>query len=187
MAEVLAEYPDVLTDDNHVAYRAHVCGGAMADGLWQGWIEFIPLDGASAIRSGRETTQPNRKDAAYWATGLTTVYLQGALRRALNPLVRPTHEPDIPVFDEPAPPAVELPSTPAAAAHDAVMNPFAIYERGEAALRRQLAAVQAWHLVNIIRAYRLSDESGAALNRLPAAALIEIIVTGVAGDRRDSA
>jgi hypothetical protein len=103
MAEVLAEYPDVLLDDDRVAYRAHACGSEMSDGMWQGWIEFIPLEDARAIRSGRETTQPNRKDAMYWAYGLTTVYLQGALRRALNPLVRPTHESDVPAFDEPAP------------------------------------------------------------------------------------
>ena len=43
------------------------------------------MDGA-AVRSGRETTQPNRQDTAYWATGLTPVYLEGALGRALNPL-----------------------------------------------------------------------------------------------------
>ncbi len=178
MAEVLAEFSDVLIDDNRVAYRAHACGSPMADGKWQGWIEFLPLDGENKpIRSSRETTQPNRTDTAYWATGLTTVYLQGALRRAQNPLVRPLHEPDVPAFREPAPPAISA-ATPATA-HDAVMNPFAIYERGEAALRRQLGALQAWHLVNIITAYRLSDASEAVLSRRPAEALIELIVEAV--------
>ena len=56
-----------------VAYRAQACGDAMPDGKWQGWIEFLPLDGTEPIRSGRETTQPNRTDTEYWATGLSTV------------------------------------------------------------------------------------------------------------------
>jgi hypothetical protein len=36
------------------------------------------------MRTPRETEQPNREDLAYWATGLTQVYLEGALTRALT-------------------------------------------------------------------------------------------------------
>src|SRR3954463_12972255 len=107
MAEVLAQYDDALTGDDGVKYRARVCGGTMADGKWQGWIEFVPLDGTEPVRSGRETTQPNRAETAYWASGLTPVYLQGALRRALNPLVRPVSQVERPAFDGPAPSAGE--------------------------------------------------------------------------------
>ena len=103
MAEVLSEFADVLIDEKGVEYHAHACGAEMPDGRWQGWVEFVPLDGAPAIRSCRETTQPNRKDALYWATGLTPVYLEGALRRALDPLVVRKVEPHEPSFDEPAP------------------------------------------------------------------------------------
>jgi hypothetical protein len=39
--------------------------------------------------------------------------------------------------------------------------------------------LSAWHLVNIIVAYELSDAGSAALSVLPAAALIDIIVSGV--------
>ena len=35
------------------------------------------------LRSFRETTQPNLTDLRYWATGLTPVYLEGALERIL--------------------------------------------------------------------------------------------------------
>jgi hypothetical protein len=73
--------------------------------MWQGWIEFEPVDGGAPIRSPRETTQPNRTDTQYWATGLTVVYLEGALCRALNPLTLRPHPPRRPSFDEPAPPA----------------------------------------------------------------------------------
>src|SRR4051812_33061795 len=103
MAEVLAQYTDVLFADDGIGYRANACGGEMGDGMWQGWIEFIPVAGGQPIRSTRETTQPNRADAVYWASGLTPVYLQGALQRALNPLVRPTVQIDRPAFDGPAP------------------------------------------------------------------------------------
>jgi hypothetical protein len=177
MAQVLATFTDVLSDDDGVRYRAHACGSEMDDGRWQGWLEFIPLDGSAPIRSGRETTQPNRDDTAYWASGLTTVYLQGALQRALNPHVRRIAEPDLPAFAGPAPAVQEAGGI--AVAQEAVLNPFAVYERGEAPLRRQLTALSAWHLVRIIQAYRLSDASSTALNRLPAADLIEIIVAGV--------
>jgi hypothetical protein len=182
MAQVLATFTDVLTDDNRTSYRAHACGSEMADGMWQGWVEFIPLDGTAPIRSGRETTQPNRADTVYWANGLTTVYLQGALQRALNPLVRRVVDPDVPAFEEPARSTVPV-AMGAVKPQEAVMNPFAVYERGEAPLRRQLAALSAWHLVNIVQAYRLSDTSSEVLNHLPPDDLIEVIVSAVASDR----
>jgi hypothetical protein len=84
MAELLLEFPDAVTDDSGVVYRAQACGAPMTDGLWEGWIEFVPLEGGTPIRTPRETTQPNRVDAVYWATGLSPVYLEGALTRALD-------------------------------------------------------------------------------------------------------
>ena len=63
----------------------------MPDGLWHGWLEFEPVDGCNvpALQSPRETTQPNRTDAVYWATGLTAVYLEGALERAIRAATEP--------------------------------------------------------------------------------------------------
>ena len=182
MAQVLAQYPDVLTDEDRVSYRAHACGAPMPDGKWQGWLEFIPLDGSAPIRSGRETTQPNRADTEYWATGLTVVYLEGALQRALHPLVRTEVIQDVPAYTEPAPPVVQSISkqTPS----EAVLNPFHVYERGEGPLRGQLSALSAWHLVNIITAYDLSDTPVAVLNRMPADKLIDTIVAGVVEEAR---
>jgi|SoimicMinimDraft_17_1059745.scaffolds.fasta_scaffold22449_1 hypothetical protein len=181
MAQVLAQFTDVLTDDDRVSYRAHAVGAEMPDGKWQGWLEFLPLNGAAPIRSARETTQPNRTDVVYWATGLTTVYLQGALQRALHPLVRSTVEPQVPAFSEPAP-ALAQSSATRGGKQDAVLNPFLVYERGEGPLRRQLGALSAWHLVNIIGAYDLSDTPTAVLNHLPAAQLIDIVVAAVANE-----
>lgn len=103
MSEILAEFRDVVVDEDGVRYRARACGGPMPDGLWQGWVEFLPVGGGRPIRSGRETTQPNKTDAVYWATGLTPVYLEGALWRALNPLVIRSTVRTAPAFGEPMP------------------------------------------------------------------------------------
>jgi hypothetical protein len=175
VAEVLVQFTEPVIADDGTVYVARACGSEMPDGLWQGWIEFLPIGDGEAVRSGRETTQPKHEDLAYWATGLTAVYLEGALIRALKPAVMPP-EPVIPppVFDTPA--GEDLPPTPM---HEAVLNPFSVYRKGESLLRRQLAALSEWHLVNIIEAYKLSDVSVDELNRMPAAGLIELIVSNV--------
>jgi hypothetical protein len=70
-----------------------------------------------------------------------------------------------------------------------VLDPFSVYEKGEALLRRQLGALSAWHLVNIARDYELTDLDAETLNRLPAIDLVDLIVQGVRRDidRRHSA
>jgi hypothetical protein len=175
MAEVLVEFAQPVEDGDGNSYTARACGSEMPDGRWQGWIEFVPVGTGQPLRSSRETTQPNHNDVVYWATGLTYVYLEGALRRALNPLVRPIDR-DVapPIFDEPAPH-----NEVASGSVDSVLNPFSVIRKGEPLLRRQLAALSGWHLVNIIRDYRLSDENAADLNRLPPAELVELIVAAV--------
>lgn len=148
----------------------------MAGGTWQGWIEFVPLDGAEPVRSPRETTQPNREDTRYWATGLTPVYLEGALSRALaQPLPAPDFTMPPPEFSGPAP-SFDIPGE---GAPTSILDPFSVYEKGETLLRRQLTALSAWHLVNIAVEYDLTDVNVEALNRLPAGDLIELIVRGV--------
>jgi hypothetical protein len=146
-------------------------------GNWQGWIEFVPADlEAEPVRSPRETTQPNHADLTYWATGLTPVYLEGALRRALAPTTISAPSPaKPPVFAEPAPrvTAVEAPTG------TSVLDPFSVYQKGEGLLRRQLGALSAWHLVNIVREYELAPPESPGFEHLPAAALIDMIVSGV--------
>ena len=182
MAEVLAEFADPITGDDGVRYRAQAAGAAMPDGMWEGWIEFIPVARGAAVRTPRETTQPNHGAAVYWATGLTAVYLEGALDRALKPQVRRGRSTPKPAFDEPAPDVIEEVVAPGqldVPGPDAVLDPFAVYRRGEVSLRSQLAALAAWHLVNIIVAYDLSEEARPALERRSASTLMELIVSAV--------
>ena len=187
MAETLLQYQYPVTGPDGTQYEARACGGPLPAGpvgMWQGWIEFIPLGGGEPVRSPRETTQPNRVDTEYWATGVTAVYLEGALDRALSKPATITPLPPQPaLFSGPA----RSPVPPVESGTPSVLNPFSVYEKGEALLRKQLGALSAWHLVNIVLAYELSDQGAAALNRLPAPALVEIIVAGVRAERDSAA
>ena len=175
MAEVFVQFSEpVMARDGRV-FVARACGAEMDRHLWQGWLEFLPADGGAAIRSRRETTQPNRQDTEYWATGLTPVYLEGSLRRALRPVERQiTPEEEPPYFDEPADPFVVVSN-----GTEAVLDPFSVYQKGEALLRRQLSALAGWHLVNIIRKYELSSSDPEQLEATEPAALVETIIAGV--------
>lgn len=82
MAEVLVQFDTTVAGSDGQGHVARVCGREAEDGRWEGWIEFEPQDGGSVLRTPRETTQPNRTDLHYWATGLTPIYLAGALERA---------------------------------------------------------------------------------------------------------
>lgn len=102
MAEVLKRFAETVVAGDGSSYVAQACGAPNAQGLWDGWIEFAPVGKGTAVRSPRETTQPNRVDAEYWATGLTPIYLEGALHRALHPVVRHVVEKPQAMFDGPA-------------------------------------------------------------------------------------
>ena len=174
MAEVFVEYSESVTAKDGRTFIVRACGAEMDSSRWQGWLEFVPVDGGPALRSGRETTQPNRMDAAYWATGLTPVYLEGALERALNPPPRVLSSPaPQPLFEGPA---REGDSAPA---REGVLNPFSIYRKSESLLRSQLSALSGWHLVNIINAYGLSEQLTADLEATPSPLLVELIVAAV--------
>jgi hypothetical protein len=182
MAEVLVEFSDVIAANDGAAYTAKACGGEAPGGMWHGWIEFTPVAGGPVLRTGRETTQPNRQDTIYWATGLTAVYLEGALERALTPRVPPgPARPAVPAYDGPAPAVGHAPTS------NGVLNPFSVLQKGEVVLRRQLAALSSWHLVNIAASYELTDMSADELGQLSQAALIEVIVAGVKLTREPAA
>jgi hypothetical protein len=65
-------------------YLAEVWGERRDDGLWEGWIEFVPSNGGPFLSTGRETSQSTLEALTYWATGLEPVYLHGALARAAD-------------------------------------------------------------------------------------------------------
>jgi hypothetical protein len=183
MARVVSIYPrSPLTLPDGRIFTAQACGREREDKLWEGWLEFVPHDGSDVLRSQRETTQPNLADLEYWATGLTPIYLQGALERTLTPPSSVVAPPPISsVYDEPAPAVASSADVAPGAAP--VLNPFSVYAKGEDLLRRQLGALSRRHLGAIITGYDLVDDSGVDPAALSTADLIELIVVAVRGRR----
>ena len=66
-----------------------------------------------------------------------------------------------------------------ARATESVLDPFSVYRKGEALLRRQLSAMAGWHLVNIIQHYQLSQERSDLLGTREPAQLVEMIIDAV--------
>jgi hypothetical protein len=173
--ETLVQLTTEITSPEGTKYEARACGAPMSDGSWQGWIEFVPIHGGVPVRTPRETTQPNRTDTQYWGTGLTPVYLEGALARALR---KPGAPAEVPIarssiFEAPAP------FTASIGTRESLINPFSVYEHGEAHLRKQLSAFAAWHLVNIAREFELTDLDVDTLNHMRSAELVELIANAV--------
>ena len=174
MAEVLHVFEDTVLLDGE-PYTAQVAG--RPDGhTWEGWIEFVARNRTGALRTPRETTQPDRAALVYWATGLSTTYLEGALRRALDPPVRRARTVPMPAsaFEAPMP----SPAGDIFAADRAVLDPFSVGAKGETLLRKELGAFRAWHLRNIVRAYHLAD-ADIDLETMNEPALVELIVSRV--------
>ncbi|HEV8310913.1 MAG TPA: hypothetical protein VGW35_24900 [Methylomirabilota bacterium] len=86
MIEFIHHYSSVIESANGKRYVARVYADQQPAGLWEAWFVFFPLDGGGAVASDRETTQSKREDVLYWTGGITSTYLQGALRRALDRL-----------------------------------------------------------------------------------------------------
>jgi hypothetical protein len=81
--ELIQQYTQQLTDNNGITYEVYAYGEPRAGGTWEGWLEFHPLESTRpALRTERETTQPDRAALAYWASGLEALYFEGALARA---------------------------------------------------------------------------------------------------------
>lgn len=175
MAEVLVEFESEFKSSEGRLFEAQACGRGRTDGLWEGWLEFKPMDGGEPIRTGRETTQPKRDDVLYWATGLTTTYIEGALDRVLKPAPAPRRRETNarPVFDAPAEP--RLSARP-------VLDPFRVYAEGEDVLRGQLNALNDGQLHTIIRAYGIADPATADVASRQE--LVSLIMNACANPRR---
>jgi hypothetical protein len=174
VSEELITFSEPILSRSGETYIASAHAAPTDSGTWEGWIEFAPVSGGAAVVSGRETTQPSRADAVYWATGLAPVYLEGALARALHQQARPASPLAPPPLHPPA--GSTLPDSPGT---ESVLNPFSVFRKGEALLRRQLGALSGWHLVNIIEAYGLSQQDPAALSVTADDVLVELIVSEV--------
>lgn len=175
MAEVLASFATPVSD-NLGSYYARAVGRPAPDNMWEGWIEFVPVDGGSDVLvSGVESRQPEHQHLVYWATGLTNVYLEGALNRARKP-----HTVRVPVIDEPIsdrPAARRVIVERVIPKPEPVLDPFEIGERNLDILRQELTALNRPRLLNIISAYDLAGD--ADVTRMSDPELIGLIVGAV--------
>jgi hypothetical protein len=81
-AVLIRELTQELEDSAGTLYIVRVFGRERIDGTWEGFLEFVAVGAAIVLQTGTETTQSNREDLVYWASGLNTGYLQGAFQRA---------------------------------------------------------------------------------------------------------
>jgi len=79
----ILRYPDRISS-GRVVYRVSAHGEREEDGRWSGYLAFTPLIGGRTIMTSRETTQSSFDALDYWARGISSVYLEGAVERALS-------------------------------------------------------------------------------------------------------
>ena len=174
MAELLLSF-DAPVVHNTGRYHARALGRQAGDGMWEGWFEFEPLDSEGPVVVGpAETRQPAFHDLTYWSTGISPVFLEGALARALRPLTVRVRVNETPVSDAPAPRLHTVAVT--SAKPEAVLNPLEVGERSLDILRQELGALNRPRLLNIIAAYDLNP-GGEDVSWMTDAQLITFIVT----------
>lgn len=161
MSEVLVEFDTVVIASDRSRWIPRACGARGTDGLWQGWIEFLDIRNVNAaVRTERETTQPNRDDLMYWAQGLTQTYLEGALVRARADRPVPTER-----ISDARPrfsgPALRVPVDQAAVSPRPILNPFEVYQQGEDILLRELDALAPARLRDLVIAYGFASPNDA--------------------------
>lgn len=163
MPEILTELGTTIVSPDGDEYYVQV-GGQLAAGVWEAWLEFVPLaDELEVLLTKTETTQPTREDVVRWSETLTQVYLEGAFARALHVsdgrnVVRNYET----VIADVAVP----------------FDPFEMLPLGKAALRTQLLVLTRPELVAMIQKYDLNP-AGKSLTRLSNSQLVTFIVTAV--------
>jgi hypothetical protein len=177
MAEVFVSFDQPVRDELG-EYHARAVGRLGDDGMWEGWIEFTPIDGGTEVLvTGVESTQPERAHLEYWATGLTPVFLEGALARARRPVTVRVRPVEVPFSEAPKPrdPVVRrvMPSGP-----EPVLDPFAIGGRSLDVLRQELGALNRPRLLNIIAGFNLNP-ANEDLSWMSDHQLMQFVVTSV--------
>jgi len=175
MAEVLVDFAHDVVHGT-TAYHPRAIGRFGEDGMWQGWLEFVPAGGGQPVITGVESTQPEREHLVYWATGLSPVYLEGALQRGLKQPTVNLRVVEEPLSDAPAERVVTR--TVVAPSPEAVLDPFDIGSRSLDILRQELTALNRPRLFNIIEAFDLNP-GGEELDWMTDHQLITFIVTAV--------
>jgi hypothetical protein len=184
MAQILRTFDEPI-QHSQGAFRARVVGRLAEDRMWEGWLEFIPLTGQKApVVSPVESRQPALEHLEYWAQGLTVVYAEGSLDRALRPVTVRERVVETPFSSRPARRRVVRDAYPSGP--EPVLDPFDVGRRNPDILRQELHALNRPRLINIITAYGLNP-AGIRLDTLSDEQLISLIVSTVEAERLDRA
>ena len=176
MSAVLRSFDEPIRDESG-AYHARVVGRHAEDGMWEGWMEFVPLEGqGETFISPVESRQPEQEHLRYWASGLSLVYAEGSLKRARRPVVVRTRVIEMPASDAPKPRMVT--TAPRVVGPEPVLDPFEIGSRSLDVLRQELYAIGRPRLLNIIAAYDLNPR-GEDLQAFTDAQLVAFIVAAI--------
>jgi len=177
MAEMLISFDQPVRDELG-EYHARAIGRQGDDGMWDGWLEFVPIDGGDEVLvTSVETRQPEHEHLVYWATGLTPIFLEGALARARRPVTVRVRPIETPSSNEPKPrdPVVTRVMPPGP---EAVLDPFDVGAKSFDILRQELGALNRPRLLNIIAAYDLNP-GGEELSWMSDRQLVQFIITAV--------
>jgi hypothetical protein len=174
MAEVLRSFDEPLRHSTGGVYYPRVVGRYAQDKMWEGWLEFVPVAGGDVVVSAVESRQPERTHLEYWAQGLTAVYAEGSLDRALRPITVRTRAVELPASDAPAPRVVKVPY----AGGRPILDPFEVGERSLDVLAQELRALGRARLLHIISAYHFTQPE-TDTTRMTDEELIALIVTRV--------
>jgi hypothetical protein len=83
MAQLIHEHSTHVRTPEGERFTVRTYGEADGNGVWQGWLEFVPSNTLGPVlKTDRETTQPSRQALEYWAEGLEPIYFEGAFARA---------------------------------------------------------------------------------------------------------
>ena len=96
MEQAMRTLPDLVSDERGT-FQARAVARESPDGRWEAWLEFVPADEVTSGVSVTEieTHQRDRVTVERWMSGLTRVYAEGALSRAVTVQHRvpaPSHE-----------------------------------------------------------------------------------------------
>ena len=167
MAELIADLPLRVIDSEGREFYVGVVGNPRADGEWEGWLEYVPLDESDVLVRRIETTQSNRAALERWAAALTDTYVQGAFQRAV------AATPDLlgsrVMARRAVMAAVESATTD-------LPNPFELIQLGTDRMRARLNALPRVTLLSIIAASGLNP-AGKSLTWLSDRQLVTFIVT----------
>jgi hypothetical protein len=83
MADLIHEHHTHIRTPEGAAYVPRTYAARTADGVWEAWLRFQPLDHSGPVlETDRESSQATREAVASWAAGLESAYFEGAFARA---------------------------------------------------------------------------------------------------------